>query len=84
MNGVDVRGLARHLLRHPARVPVVLRAGWRLRANRWWRRAPYLPLPDRRYWEFRMMTATGSIDGRLSAQEMVAAAAWSSRQRVGR
>lgn len=84
MNGADFTGLARYLLRHPARVPVVLRAGWRLRADRWWRHAPFLPLPDRHYWDFRMMTATGSIEGQLSVREMVDAAVWSSRQRVGR
>ena len=84
MNGVDVKGLSSYLLRHPARVPAVLRAGWRLRAKDWWRRAPFLPLPDQRYWNFRMMTATGSAEGRMSAREVVDAAVWSSHQRVGR
>lgn len=84
MNGVDISVLARFLLRHPTRVPAVLQAGWRLRANNWWRRVPFLPLPDQRYWNFRIMTATGSIEGRMSAREIVDAATWSSRQRVGR
>lgn len=84
MNGVDAKGLARHLLRNPARVPAVLLAGWRLRARNWWRHAPFLPLPDQRYWNFRMMTATGSVEGQMSAKEIVDVAVWSSRQRVGR
>lgn len=84
MNGVDAKGLALYLLQHPTRVPVVLQAGWRLRANKWWRRVPFLPLPDQAYWNFRLMTATGSSEGLMSAREIVDAAVWSSRQRVGR
>lgn len=84
MKGVDGMGLVRYLLQHPSRLPVVLRAGWRLRANKWWRSAPFLPLPDQAYWNFRMMTATGSNEGLMSAREIVDAAVWSSRQRVGR
>ncbi|HVA53800.1 MAG TPA: hypothetical protein VNF05_09845 [Acidimicrobiales bacterium] len=84
MNGVDGRGLVRYLTRHPSLVPVVVRAGWRLRAHQWWRRRPFLPLPDQAYWNFRMMTVTGSMEGRVSAREIVDAAVWSSRQRVGR
>jgi len=84
VNGADVRGLVRYLIRRPTLVAVVVRAAWRLRATNWWRRAPYLPLPDERYWSFRMMTATGSTEGRVSAREVVDAALWSSRQCVGR
>lgn len=84
MIGVDVKGLVRYLLRHPTFVPVVLRAGWRLRVNWWWRRAPFLPLPDHAYWNFRRVTATGSSEGMMSTREVVDAALWSTRQRVGR
>ena len=84
MNGIDLTGLGRYLLRHPTVAPAVLLAGWRLRANKWWRHAPFLPLPDQKYWNFRMMTATGSTDGAMSVREIVDAARWSSRQRVGR
>lgn len=84
MNGIDVKGLGRYVLRHPTVAPTVLLAGWRLRANKWWRHAPFLPLPDQKYWNFRMMTATGSMDGAMSVREIVDAARWSSRQRVGR
>jgi hypothetical protein len=84
MIGVDVAGLLSYLIRRPGLVPLVLLAGWRLRANNWWRRSPFLPLPDPRYWNFRMVTATGSIRGRMSAKEIVDAAVWSSRQVRGR
>jgi hypothetical protein len=76
--------MARYLSRHPDKVPAVLRAGWRLRANHWWQHAPYLPMPGESYGQFRMITATGSSSGTLSAREVVDAATWSLRQREGR
>ncbi len=84
MNGVDVRAVARHLARHPAHARILLVALWRLRATNWWRRAPFLPLPDRAYWGFRLSTATGSTSGSTSVREIVEFAKWSARQRVGR
>jgi hypothetical protein len=84
VNGIDLKGLAFYLLRHPAQLPVVVRAGWRLRARGWWRRAPFLPLPGRAYWNFRMVTATGSKRGPMSVGDVIHAAQWSQRQRVGR
>lgn len=47
----------------PALWPTALRQGMRLAPDRWWVRAPYLPLPDRRWLRFRMETAYGG-DGR--------------------
>jgi hypothetical protein len=84
MNGIDLREMARFLSRHPSKVPVVMRAGWRLRARQWWRRAPFLPVPGESYWHFRMITAAGSTSGTLSAREVVDAATWSLRPRVKR
>jgi len=84
VNGIDLKALARYLALRPGQLPVVIRAGWRLRARGWWRRAPFLPLPDRSYWNFRMMTATGSTNGPMSADDIIHAAQWSRRQRVGR
>jgi hypothetical protein len=84
VNGISLRELTRYLCRHPSAVPVVMRAGWRLRARRWWRRPPFLPLPGGSYWHFRMMTATGSASATLSAREVVDAATWSLRQRKER
>jgi hypothetical protein len=81
VTGIDSREMARYLSRHPTQLPVVLRAGWRLRARRWWRRRPFLPLPGESYWHFRMITAAGSTSATLSAREVVEAAMWSVRQR---
>lgn len=33
--------------------------GWAFRRREWWRRAPFLPLPDATYLEWRLHTAYG-------------------------
>ena len=78
---LGVRGLAPYVLRHPADAVVLARAGWRLRRRRWWRERPFLPVPDPRYWEFRLATALGDSSSQLSAPEAVAAAKWALAQR---
>jgi len=77
------RGLGRYLLRHPQDIVIVVRAGLRLRKKDWWRHAPFLPLPDAKYWEFRMSTVNG-IDGKLTPKDVVVAAKWSLQQSVGK
>ncbi len=76
-----VRGLGRWLITHPADVPRVLRAAWRLRRRHWWRHAPWLPVPARDYWEFRVTTAMGA-GAAMTARDVVAVARWSVRQDV--
>ena len=73
-----------YLATRPREAIVVARAGWRLRRAAWWRRAPFLPLPDERYWAFRMLTAFGSAPSRATPAQLVDAARWSMRQRVGK
>jgi hypothetical protein len=77
-------GLGRYLLRHPANVVTLARAGWRLRRDGWTRHAPFLPLPDVRYWDFRMATVNGNAGATLSPASMVDAATWALAQPVGR
>jgi hypothetical protein len=74
------RGLTRHLIGHPFDALAVARAGWRLRRAGWWRRPPFLPLPDPRYWEFRMTTAYGTASADPSPKSLVEAARWANRQ----
>ena len=71
-------------LRRPAATLVLLRAGLRLRPNGWWKQSPFLPLPDKKYWAFRIATALGDSTERLSFDEAVDAARWSVRQRRAR
>ena len=77
-------GLARFLVRHPACGVTLLRAGWLLRRDAWWRTAPFLPLPDAKYWHFRMVTANGEGSTDPTPEAMVEAAEWSLRQRTGK
>jgi hypothetical protein len=82
VKGLDTRSMVWHLVRHPAAILTVARAAWRLRRRAWWRRAPFLPLPGRAYWQFRVATATGSVTGVTGAREVVEFAAWSDLQRT--
>jgi hypothetical protein len=84
VKGLDARAMVTHLVRHPGEIPVVIRAAWRLRRQGWWHRAPFLPLPGRQYWQFRLATATGSATGTTSVREVVEYAKWSDQQRTRR
>lgn len=47
------------VLRRPSLWWTALVVCRRLAPPGWWRRRPYLPLPDPSYWNFRMVTAYG-------------------------
>jgi hypothetical protein len=57
--GVWVRAVVAVVLR-PVLWPVAARQVWRLARPRWWRRFPFLPLPDASYLRFRLETAYGT------------------------
>ena len=78
-----VPGLFRRLWRHPRDAIAVARAAWRLRRNGWWRQSPWLPLPSRDYWDFRLHTAGGSV-GEVSPEDVVSFARWALTQRAAR
>jgi len=50
------------LARRPALWGTALRQTVRLARPGWWRRRPFLPLPDAGYLRFRMITAYGEPD----------------------
>ncbi len=52
-------GTAVAVLRHPELWREGIRAGVRLAAPGWWRRAPFLPLPAPAYVKFRAVTNHG-------------------------
>ncbi len=60
--------------------PTAFGAARSLAPNHWWRRAPYLPLPDRRWLRFRLVTAyggTGSLtDGNFDPGDMITWLEW--------
>ncbi|HWB38002.1 MAG TPA: hypothetical protein VHA75_18450 [Rugosimonospora sp.] len=63
------------VLRHPVLWPTAVGQAFRLARPRWWRRPPFLPLPDRDYVRFRMQTAYGST-GEPEPQDLVAYLHW--------
>ena len=65
------------ILRNPRGGLHLVAAAWRLRRRRWWRHWPPLPVPGEAYFDFRRVTAVA--EGDLSADDLLAAAIWSSR-----
>ncbi|HEV7887923.1 MAG TPA: hypothetical protein VGO92_10210 [Acidimicrobiales bacterium] len=43
---------------------------------RWWRRPPFLPVPDRRYLAFRMETQYGRSDAKADPADVVVYLEW--------
>jgi hypothetical protein len=73
-----VARLARALIVRPDLWPAAAAAAWSLAPRGWWRRRPFLPLPDRRWIEFRLATAYGA-QGQLRADDLVAWLDWRRR-----
>jgi hypothetical protein len=63
------------VLRRPALWAAALRQLVRAVPDRWWTRAPFLPIPDRSYLRFRLETAYG-IDGRPQVSDVVRYLEW--------
>lgn len=76
-----IGGIGRYVLGHPSSAGPLLLAGWALRKKRWWQQWPFLPLPDARYWEFRIHTMYGAGRVHVTPQEAVGAAKWAVSQR---
>jgi hypothetical protein len=72
--------VVRAVVRHPGLWPASVQAIGRMVPPGWWRRAPYLPVPDADYWRFRMQTAYGDDwAGRPSERDVVAYLRWCQR-----
>jgi hypothetical protein len=61
---------------HPTLWITGLRQARRLVPARWWRRAPYLPVPHRPYLEFRMATQYGDIAHRPEPADVLNYLRW--------
>lgn len=57
---MPVGPMTRALVVRPDLWPTAVRAGLSLAPRGWWRRRPFLPIPDSRWLEFRMATAYGT------------------------
>lgn len=71
--------MIRAIARRPDLWVHALRSSWAITPRGWWRRYPFLPIPDRSYLEFRRFTAYGSADHRLEPDDVVAFLEWSRR-----
>ncbi|HSH61462.1 MAG TPA: hypothetical protein VK988_17830 [Acidimicrobiales bacterium] len=63
--------------------PVALRQALALAAPGWWRRRPYLPLPDPSYLAFRLQTMYGDSTRLPSPGDVVTYLQWCRMQRRG-
>jgi hypothetical protein len=71
-------GLSTRAIRRPRLAMDLIRVSWRFRSNDWYRRFPFLPLPDRTYLRWRMYTAYGDYDAIPPATDVERYARWSS------
>ena len=69
-------GVVAAVVRRPDLWWAALATAGRLAAPGWWRRPPYLPLPDADLWSFRMVTAYGTTDARPEPADVVAYLEW--------
>jgi hypothetical protein len=67
-------------LRNPALGAALVRVAWRFRRRHWYRRAPFLPLPDRTYLRWRMLTAYGDPGAVPPVDDIARYARWAVRR----
>lgn len=61
---------------HPELWATAVRQVFVLAVEGWWRRAPYLPVPDRAYLRFRLQTAYGDSDRSPDPQDLITYLHW--------
>lgn len=71
-----ILGLAWRSLRSPRLAIDLVRTGWAFRRLGWWRRTPWLPLPDPVYLQWRMYTAYGHASAVPPVADVVRFAQW--------
>ncbi|HVZ49463.1 MAG TPA: hypothetical protein VG916_11810 [Gemmatimonadaceae bacterium] len=71
--------LALRAIAHPTLAVDLLRTAWRFRSRDWYRRFPFLPLPDRTYVAWRMYTAYGDRRAVPPVDDVVRYARWAGR-----
>lgn len=68
--------LTARAVRRPSLAVDLLRVAWRFRARDWYRRPPFLPVPDRTYMAWRMHTAYGDHHAVPPADDIERYARW--------
>ena len=66
-------------VKNPATGLALLRVGWRFRRREWYRRFPFMPVPDAAYLRWRMYTAYGDEHIVPPAGDVVRYARWAVR-----
>ncbi len=74
--GRAMPGVARAVATRPDLWWAALGALLRMAVPGWWKRTPYLPLPDDRFWAFRMTTAYGRPDAHPVPVDVVSYLQW--------
>jgi hypothetical protein len=77
--GLGRAGLA--VARRPRLWPAAARQVRAMVPARWWRRAPFLPVPDRAWLRFRMTTAYGDPDAGIDVDDLLTWLAWTETTR---
>ena len=73
LNGPALAAVARR----PDLWPIAIKAGRSLVPRAWWRRRPFLPVPDRGWMHFRLETAYGGNgEGPIGADELITYLEW--------
>lgn len=66
--------------RHPELWAEGVRSLFAIAPRGWWKRRPFLPVPDRAYLSWRSATAQGSAEAGIDAAELVAYLRWRRQQ----
>jgi len=68
--------LAARALVNPRLARDLVGMAWAFRRRDWWRRSPFLPLPDREYLRWRMYTAYADENAVPPVEDVVRFARW--------
>ena len=63
-------------MRDPKAAAALVRVGWRFRRRGWYKRFPFLPLPDTTYMRWRMYTAYGDENAVPPLDDIIRFARW--------
>ena len=74
-------GVLGAVLRRPDLWVQAVRTAVAMAPDGWWRRPPFLPIPDRSYTRWRVATAYGDPESSIAGEDVVAYLEWCKRQR---
>ncbi len=64
------------ILKHPNLWLTALRTLWSFSHPNWWKKKPFLPLPDQKWLSFRLKTAYGNNTDEINGQDLLAWLQW--------